>query len=248
MKVDIGKYRNWFGPYQLAEKLCFWAERDVKNFQSRFPDWVHNFGELLAHGSIRPEDDTHWSDKDERPKTLLYKLLLWIDSKRKRKIKIRIDKWDTWNADHTLALIVLPMLKQLKATKHGYAMVDPEDAPKKYRWIEREEYDDQKDLFDVPRANTEPTMAELRWEWVMDEMIFAFEHLVDDDWESKFSSGNTDLKWVKVENMYDGQSCYRMENGPNHTYKIDTEGLRVVNERISNGLMLFGKYYRGLWD
>jgi hypothetical protein len=172
---------------------------------------------------------------------------LWFDRQKVKKF-IHIDSYDTWSMDHTLAPIILPMLKQLKDTKHGYTMVDPEDAPKKYRWIEREEYDDQKDLFDVPRANTEPTMAELRWEWVMDEMIFAFEHLVDDDWESKFSSGNTDLKWVKVENMYDGQSCYRMENGPNHTYKIDTEGLRVVNERISNGLMLFGKYYRGLWD
>jgi len=36
-----------------------------------------------------------------------------------RKIDVRIDKYDTWNMESTLAYIVLPMLKQLKETKHG---------------------------------------------------------------------------------------------------------------------------------
>ena len=29
MKVKIGPYKNWFGPYQLAELLCFWAKETV---------------------------------------------------------------------------------------------------------------------------------------------------------------------------------------------------------------------------
>ena len=37
-----------------------------------------------------------------------------------QKVSVHIDKWDTWNMDTTLAHIVVPMLKQLKATKHGY--------------------------------------------------------------------------------------------------------------------------------
>ena len=37
----------------------------------------------------------------------------------RRKIKIQIDKWDTYSMDHTLAMIIYPMLLQLKATKHG---------------------------------------------------------------------------------------------------------------------------------
>ena len=37
-----------------------------------------------------------------------------------QKVKVHIDKWDTWSMDHTLAHIILPMLKQLKATNHGY--------------------------------------------------------------------------------------------------------------------------------
>jgi len=44
---------------------------------------------------------------------------LWLD-KRVQKVKVRIDPWDTWSMDNTLALIILPMLKQLKETKHSY--------------------------------------------------------------------------------------------------------------------------------
>jgi len=35
-------------------------------------------------------------------------------------MQITIHSWDTWNMDHTLALIIHPMLIQLKKTKHGY--------------------------------------------------------------------------------------------------------------------------------
>jgi len=34
--------------------------------------------------------------------------------------KIQIDKWDTWNLDNTLALIIHPALIQLRDTTHGY--------------------------------------------------------------------------------------------------------------------------------
>ena len=44
---------------------------------------------------------------------------LWFD-RRERTVKVRIDKWDTWSMDSTLAPIVLPMLKQLKSTQHGH--------------------------------------------------------------------------------------------------------------------------------
>jgi hypothetical protein len=47
----------------------------------------------------------------------------------------------------------------------------------------------------------------------MDEMILAFERIVNDDWSADVPSEN----WVKEE------------------------------ERIDNGLRLFGKYFRRLW-
>ena len=37
---------------------------------------------------------------------------------------VKIDYWDTWSMDHTLSYIIVPMLKQLKATKHGAPYVD----------------------------------------------------------------------------------------------------------------------------
>ena len=43
----------------------------------------------------------------------------WLGYSPKQKQKICIHKYDTWSMDHTLAHIVLPMLVQLKRTKHG---------------------------------------------------------------------------------------------------------------------------------
>jgi hypothetical protein len=49
MKIYIGPYTNWVGPYQIAEMLCFWAKKvpDECGFP-RKPDWVHDFGTWLA--------------------------------------------------------------------------------------------------------------------------------------------------------------------------------------------------------
>src|SRR5210317_2030409 len=57
---------------------------------------------------------------------------IWFD-RRTQKVKVRIDPWDTWSMDHTLAPIILPMLVQLKAEKHGAPFVDNEDVPKELR-------------------------------------------------------------------------------------------------------------------
>ena len=64
----------------------------------------------------------------------LYNVLNWIwFDRRKQKVSIKIDKWDTWGMDYTLALIILPMIKQLQDTKHGSPIVDLEDVPEELR-------------------------------------------------------------------------------------------------------------------
>jgi hypothetical protein len=239
MKVKIGSYTNWFGPYQLAEKLMFWVpkEKDEYGFEHT-ADRVHKFGEWLAHGKVLPDPEvgdtyTMWED---RPVTWLYKFLRWIDSKKRRTIKVHIDRWDTWSMDHTLALIVLPMLKQLKETKHGAPYVDLKDVPKELQ--PKKQTKKQRD-----NGETDSTHFE-RWDWVLDEMIFAFETKVDDGrWEEQFETGESDLQWKKLE---DGNS--QMVHGPNHTAETDWEGRKAYQERISNGFRLFGKYYESLWD
>ena len=44
----------------------------------------------------------------------------WFGYSPKQKTSIRIDNYDTWSMDHTLAPIILPMLVQLKETTHGH--------------------------------------------------------------------------------------------------------------------------------
>ena len=228
MKVVIGPYKSWVGPYQIAEALCFWARpiKDEHGFESK-PDWVHNFGSWLAGGEAKD--------------SLLMKLCSWIESKRKRKEYVRIDHYDTWSMDSTLATIVLPMLKQLKATKHGSPFTDDADVPQELRSTsapaKESEYDTDANHFK-------------RWDYVLDEMIFAFECKLDDSWQDKYRTGEIDILWKpSTETDAKGKPLsYEMTSGPKDTYQCDYEGMSLVQARITNGFRLFGKYYEALWD
>ena len=135
----------------------------------------------------------------------------WFD-RRTQKVKVRIDRWDTWSMDHTLAPIILPMLVQLKVTKHGAPFVDLKDVPKELHGKKLTKK--QKENGEIDDKHFE------RWDWVLDEMIHAFEQKNKDDWQSYYYEYN---KW-------------------------DMEGMKAEQERISNGFRLFGKYYESLWD
>ena len=50
------------------------------------------------------------------PDSILYKMGVNTE----QSISVKIDKWDTWSMDVTLAHIIHPMLVQLKETKHTY--------------------------------------------------------------------------------------------------------------------------------
>ena len=204
----------------------------------RHPEWVHHFGEWLAHGSIEPETKVGEvrTFGEKRKHTLLYNFLQWIHDKRERKIKVRIDSYDTWSMDSTLAYIVLPMLKQLNETKHGSPWVDDEDVPEELRSTSAPPKENEWDTDDNHHK---------RWNWAINEMIFAFETKVGDleDWGDQFHTGNSDIGFEKMEN---GNS--RMVRGPEDTSHFDVEGHKAYQARISNGFRLFGKYYEGLWD
>ena len=242
MKIKISKYVDYFGPYQLAEKLMFWVpkEKDEYGFEHT-AERVHNFGEWLAHGSIEPDAEVGEirSMNRERHHTLLGRFLGWIHSKQKRTIKVHIDPWDTWNMQDTLGYIIRPMLRQLKENKHGAPFVDVEDVPEELRPTRKEQNAYKKD------GTTDDKFFD-RWDWIMDEMIFAFESLpggANEDWEDEYYTGEYDFQWKKLE---DG--CSEMVEGPNHTAKVDWDGRKEYEARIQNGFRLFGKYYSSLWD
>lgn len=216
MKVYIGKYPGWFGPYQLAEKLLFWVKRDDDNPV----DPVDKFGTWLSE------------NKDGSP-TVLTRVMHWIHKKNKRRIYVKIDNYDCWSADHTLALIITPVLKKLKENKHGAPYIDDEDVPAELRSTSCRELTEEEKNY----GNTDDNFFK-RWDYVLDEMIWAFEQHSDPDWEEQFYSGENDLQIVDS----------KLVRGPNHSLKIDEEGKKKHEQRMANGRRLFAKYYQSLWD
>lgn len=204
-----GYPNHWLSPYTILEKVYFWREIDYDEPNiKRWNKILTPFCEALqlVRKVINPE--------------IRY---------------VKIDHYDTWSMDHTLAPIILPLLKQLKEQKCGYGWVEDTDVP-----------DNLKSTADgvTKEENCWDSNAQARYEWIIDEMIFAFECLVDDSWEDKFRSGEMDIVWETCE---DTPNFKRMGHGPNHTYECDYEGMKVVQARISNGLRLFGVYFQSLW-
>ena len=237
MKVYIGNYRHhWISPYTMLDYMFFWTDwsQCARDKSIRSLDEEKKYIE-------RPDWCERWSDRLEP----ISRGIQWVLDRVHPKIDyVKIDYWDTWSMDHTLAHIVLPMLKQLKATKHGSPLVDDEDVPEHLRSTaapaKENEWDTDENHFK-------------RWDWALDEMIFAFECKVDDSWEDAFREGEIDMLWVPVDvhgnEVPKGEhKFYRMTDGPKNTYKCDYDGMKIVETRIQNGFRLFGKYYQALWD
>jgi hypothetical protein len=188
-----------------------------------------------------PEWVDRWADRLTPISGFINRVLDWIHPRIEY---VKIDPWDTWSMDSTLAPIILPMLRQLQATKHGSPNVDDEDVPEHLRSTVAPPKENEWDIDANHHA---------RWDWVLTEMIFAFEMKSRGDWASEFHSGEIDMQWIPVDkdnNPADKKDArwYRMERGPNDTHVYDADGARQVQARISNGFRLFGRYYEALWD
>jgi hypothetical protein len=117
------------------------------------------------------------------------------------------------------------MLKQLRDTKHGYGFIDDEDVPeelKSHNGTKENEWDWDSN-------------AEARFDYVLNEMIWAFEQLTLDDDTNEF---------------YDHSECEGIKdfNESLRKLKVDREGLKAHEARKANGYRLFGKYLQSLWD
>ena len=146
------------------------------------------------------------------------------ESDEPRLEEIEIHNYDVWSLDYTLALVILPALRLLKAQKQGVPTVDDSDLPENLQG---------------PDADIES-----RWNWIMDEMIFAFEMALSDDYGTdQFNSGEIDFHTVERE---DG--LFELVAGENHTFEVDTVAEKAHMDRVQRGHMFFGKYYMSLWD
>ena len=162
----------------------------------------------------------------------------------RRKIDVQIDNYDTWSLDHTLALIIYPALLQLKATKQGVPnefASEPASNQETFDFYQ-ESYDD------------EWKQGLERWDETLDKMIWSFEQLLKGDYDEQYHHGKAEYDWVKTDKQYPNpvtgilEATYQMvdKNPENHWY--DYEGHQLHEERIQEGLDLFAKYYRNLWD
>ena len=163
MKVYISAYRyHWISPYTILEKVLFWKDWEKIEFNT---PWVEK-----------------WVDRLE---PFCVGLNNFLNAIFPRITYVKIDKYDTWSMDHTLSHIILPMLKQLKETKHGSPFVADEDVPEGLGLRSTEAPPKEND-YDIDANHHK------RWDWVMDEMIFAFEHTISDIWEDQYYNGKAD--------------------------------------------------------
>lgn len=228
MKVDLGPYPSW------------WSTR-------WFEEWCH----AKIHGK-----EYGWY-VDQKDYNRLDKAIEWSCDKwqsvlnatvnklgQKRKEKIRIDYYDTWSMDNTLALIILPMLKQLKEDKHGAPYVDDRDVPIELRSTsvkkkKKHEWDTDENHFK-------------RWDWVIDEMIWAFEQkLADDEGRSNYYDPYKPNEKTQEGNSIGGNTPEEKEQ---HSKMLRSMGkfnntkYKKYMKRKQKAFMLFGKYFEALWD
>jgi len=123
----------------------------------------------------------------------------------RRKIKVHIDRYDTVSLDHTLALIILPCLIQLKNTQQGMPVIKEVDIDPN-----QESFDFGDDLESMQYEKNTTI-----WNEIMDKMIWSFQQLTVD-----------------------------YKNGVN----IKSDARPLYEERLQEGLALFGTYYLALWD
>ena len=115
--------------------------------------------------------------------------------------------------DDTIYIIVHPMLVKLKLKKHGAPYVEDSDVPEHLRSTaapaKKNEWDTDDYHFD-------------RFDWVLDEMIWAFDTVARN----------------KEEDIY--YSTRPRKRG--------TELLKIMQDRKQNANRLFGVYLSSLWD
>jgi hypothetical protein len=208
MKVYLSNYRNhWLSPYIILKKICFW-EKDE--------DRIYNLNKEVDNPYVK------WVNFLNPICEVWQKILDFIHP---RFYYVKLDRWDTWSMDHTLAYIIHPMLVQLKETKHGAPYTDDEDVPEYLR-----------SHMAQPKENEWDTdsLHFMRWDWILNEMIWAFEQKLKDDDEHQFFD-HTGTEGLPFE-----ESIGKI--------KVDQEGLKAHQDRKVNGFRLFGTYYQNLWD
>ena len=182
-----------------------------------------------------------WTESSTKFEVLLEKLedgIQWIynntinlyfDNIKDQRQTIRIDNYDVWSMDTTLAKIIHPMLIKLQSQKHGSPWVDDEDVPDELKSTSAPKVENVGDIDDNHHK---------RWDWVMGEMLFAFE-MSQRDWTMDYY----DFTHFDKDDPEYAKHFLGMKMELNRE-----DDRKSVQARIDNGRRLFSKYYESLWD
>lgn len=212
MKVNIGRPPRHYNAAEWIERA--WIESICKRDRFSLNDKDFTY---FDHGVISIADAIQFVLNHT-----INKFNIW----RGQKIRVHIDDWDIWSVDMTLAHIALPLVEKLRDEMMGFAMVKNKDVPEHLRATQEE----------IDQSMIDGTLddrAEARWQYILNEIIFALEHVVDDSWEDKY--------YEYTGETIDNTLLPEIIN-------VDRDGWKTTHERIENGLQLFGKYYRAMWD
>lgn len=134
---------------------------------------------------------------------------------------------DLWGLDYCFARYILPRLKAFKKRDRmgypGNLVVNGETSEK----------EDKKNI--------------KQWEEILDKMIFSMECIADDydSWEDEIYGDYFERAYPKGFNI---ENRKPLSKELEEEHKIIMKKLEEVNDKIDEGLMLFGKYFRSLWD
>jgi len=163
-----------------------------------------------------------------------------------RKVNVEIEHFDTYSLDHTLALIILPALIQYKNNNNGI--------PSEFSDVGGDPNSMQESFSFYTDTHVEAFEEGVRkWEEVIDKMIWSFQQIVEDQYQSKYHHGSSDILWKKSDEEFYNPVTGKMEKAydmietdPDARW-YDINGYEEHERRVQEGLELFGKYYRNLW-
>ena len=154
-----------------------------------------------------------------------------------RKNEVKIEYYDTWSADWTIAQIAAPLLVQLQEEEHGAPLVDDEDVPEELRSTtcapKENEWDTDENHFK-------------RWNYVLQEMIYAMQEIANDkENEPKMYKHVGDIEFGEIDESTGLGEIKSL--GVERIAEME-EPNRHYHKRIQRGCVLFGKYFMNLWS
>ena len=173
---------------------------------------------------------------------------------------------DCWNLPQAIARFILPRIKHLRknynslANRNHLITIDGKVIPYKADQKNLELKEDSTGYVEgyIDKEINKPiSLDSSEYEYVLDEIIFALQMLVDED---STDIGNLDRLYevypegfdpIEDRQMFltpqgDGTSLVEFENKNN--IQPDYSKLNKAYERQRNGLILLGLYFKDLWD